>query len=278
MKSLRLTVPTIAVMLVVAGCGSSAQPTPLQPITHTAVLPTVPPVSLPADKPTPTVPVPNPQPYKAFPAPCPDGTLEGRYTFVQMQSFANCAVALVSNFITASYKRMPPPAAVYYIAQGKIGNEPCIDETGAPGTFNDVSYEYCPVDNKIYIGQAELWEFYHGIGDAAPIVGLAHEWGHLIQTQTGVPAPTDNVESVNHENQADCVAGAFVAYVGAKNWLEYPADVGDIAGLLQEIASAETASRTHGTLEERSKSLSMGIKGGLFACNSFYPETHIYNG
>ena len=49
------------------------------------------------------------------------------------------------------------------------------------------SYEYCPVDQAIYVGQDMLWEFYTRTGDAGPAVGLAHEFGHHIQSQLGVP-------------------------------------------------------------------------------------------
>ena len=61
----------------------------------------------------------------------------------------------------------------------------------------------------MYVGQDMLWTFYEQTGDAGPAVGLAHEFGHHIQQSMGVPAPRTAEQSTRHENQADCVAGAW---------------------------------------------------------------------
>jgi len=117
---------------------------------------------------------------------------------------------------------------------------------------------------------------YNQDGDAAPAVGLAHEWGHNVQTQIGVPPPRTQDETIVHEDQADCIAGAWIQYADEQKWLE-PEDVSSITRLVEDIASAEdNQNRTHGTLSERGAAMTMGLRGGLAACNHFYPETPIF--
>jgi Putative neutral zinc metallopeptidase len=128
------------------------------------------------------------------------------------------------------------------------------------------------------MGQAMMWHLYSQDGDIAPAVGLAHEWGHNVQAQTGVPAPETNEESVNYENQADCIAGAWLRYADqpAQHWLESE-DAPNVGLLIEDIASAENdPNRNHGDLQERAASMLRGIQGGLMACNDFYPNTPIY--
>jgi predicted metalloprotease len=112
--------------------------------------------------------------------------------------------------------------------------------------------------------------YYSEDGDAAPAVGLAHEWGHHVQNVVGVPQGTSNAESVDYENQADCIAGAWIAYAVEQGWIDYPDDINDTAGLLKDIASNEP-NRDHGNLEERTESMVWGIRNGLQGCNDFYP-------
>ena len=80
--------------------------------------------------------------------------------------------------------------------------------------------------------------------------------------------------SVRLENQADCVAGAWLKYADEQGWLEQE-DVGSIVTYVKLIASAETTSRDHGDLKERASALRKGLRRGLTSCNSFYPSTPI---
>ena len=91
-------------------------------------------------------------------------------------------------------------------------------------------------------------------GDAGPAVGLAHEFGHHIQQLRGVPAPRTAEQSTQHENQADCIAGAWTKYTDEHKWLEYPDDIEDIDTLFPLIGSAEGNDRDHGTAAQRSQS------------------------
>ncbi|HET9257157.1 MAG TPA: neutral zinc metallopeptidase [Pseudonocardiaceae bacterium] len=184
-------------------------------------------------------------------------------------------IPLVTQFFRAKYTAMPEPAHYYYIAEGQQMETGCRDQNGKAGIADSTAYEYCPADYNIYLGQARLWQFYNDDGDAAPVVGLAHEWGHNVQARMGVQA-SGQTEVIRQENQADCIAGAWIQYANEQKWIE-PEDVGSIAKLIRDIADAEAdPARGHGTIAERGRSLSMGVTGGLAACNAFFPETPIY--
>lgn len=191
------------------------------------------------------------------------------YTEATMQSYINVVIPMITKFFQAEYTNMPAPRQYIFVADGEQANSAC---TG--GAQDDTAYFYCPADQNVYLGQQMMWTLYSQDGDAAPAIGLAHEWGHNIQTQVGVPAPTTDAEEVNHEDQADCVAGAWIQYAIQQGWFEQE-DVDTTGRLLVTISDAESPNRTHGDLQERSGSMAKGIQGGLQACNAFYPDTPI---
>ena len=125
----------------------------------------------------------------------------------------------------------------------------------------------------MYVGQRQLWAFYDQAGDAGAVIGLAHEAGHHIQAVAGVTISTLE-ESIVMENQADCVAGAFTAWLESEGLLDYPDDLDDIDVLMTMIASVEEdPARDHGTLDERVDSFLVGFQDGLIGCNDFFPDT-----
>jgi hypothetical protein len=205
-------------------------------------------------------------------------SLEKCYRYGEMSDFLDVATGLVRDFIEARYGR-PYLATVRFVARGDTGNEACGDGSGDPSNYTDMSYAYCPGDNTIYIGQDQLWQFYSQMGDAAAVFGLAHEYGHLLQHIHGVPDPSSPQQSIPHENQADCVAGAWFGYADEIGMVERPDDLKDLAAVLKSIASSEDdKDRDHGTVEERTGAVNHGVTGGLDACNSTYPETPIHTG
>ncbi len=153
------------------------------------------------------------------------------------------------------------------------GPEACLTSNGGQGQSSSASFEYCPADQTIYVGQDTLWLFYNESGDAAPAVGMAHEWGHHVQSLVGVPLPRTTRHSVAFENQADCLSGAWTRFTDTQGRLEYPDDIEDIETLLPMIASAEGPDRDHGTLEERARSFDRGFSGDVAACNAYFPES-----
>lgn len=208
---------------------------------------------------------------------CKEGDLENCYTYDQMKEYVEQVLPYIQQFFADSYETPPVPDQVLFVAKGESGTEECVDPDGSKSTYTPSSYEYCPADNNIYIGQDTIWEFYHEAGDAAPVVGLAHEYGHLLQNAAGVPSPEGNLESITHENQADCIAGAWVRYAIEQGWFTED-DANDTDKLLSAIQDKETGQRNHGDLQERTEALLQGINGGLSKCNRFYNGTPIITG
>ena len=95
------------------------------------------------------------------------------------------------------------------------------------------------------------------------------------QQQAGVPGPRTDAETLVHENQADCVSGAWLGYANDQRLLE-KSDVPVIEQYLNLIASSENdPNRTHGDFSERGSALELGGERGIMACDSFYPDTPI---
>lgn len=198
----------------------------------------------------------------------PEGTptsLEGQFSYDTMDEYVNAVLPMITSFVEETWPDMPLPQ-VFYVPAGTTGRESCTDQSGRQARFSSSSYEYCPVDSSIYVGQDMLWEFYTETGDAGPAVGLAHEFGHHIQSQLRVPL--GRMSSVDIENQADCIAGAWTRYTDdVLGRLEYPDDIEDIETLFPLIGSAEGPERDHGTVNERAASFQTGFDNGVAACD-----------
>lgn len=203
------------------------------------------------------------------------GSMEGAYDYNTMEQYVDAVVVqFMDPWLAETWPGMRRPY-VMYVGSRESGPQDCLDADGNPGRYSGVSYEYCPGDETIYVGQDTLWEFYSETGDAGPAMGLAHEYGHHIQYQLNVPAPSTPRQSVRFENQADCIAGAWAAWMEDRGALETEetspngrSDLEDIELMFPIIASAEDegASRDHGTLEEREQAFFEGYEGGPSAC------------
>src|SRR5688572_19897571 len=100
-------------------------------------------------------------------------SLEGRFSYAQMGSFVDTVNPMIEQFFEAEYPNLKAPRNVVYVPDGQRASSAC-------GTHDGNSYEYCPANDSIYIGQDLVWSFFR-IGDAAPVIGLAHEWAHHVQ-------------------------------------------------------------------------------------------------
>lgn len=199
---------------------------------------------------------------------CHPPSLANCFTEATMLDYATTVRPMVEEFFTSTYEGIAPPTDYRFVEEGTTVRSEC-------GAQDDTAYAYCPADGNIFLGQRQMWAFYTEDGDAAAVIGLAHEWGHHLQTVMGVPDPTGQADKINHEDQADCVAGAWIKYAIAQNWFERQ-DLASTDKLLNAIASAEDdPDRDHGVLAERAASMGLGITGGLPACNSFYPATPV---
>jgi len=196
---------------------------------------------------------------------CGGGSLEGCFTYYEMDEYLDAVMPMVAQFFEETFERVPEPRDIVYIPSGRVARTAC-------GTSNSDAYEYCPANRSIYIGQNLLWQFYAGAGDAAPAVGLAHEWGHHLQVMMGVQ-PVSRSEAIGFENQADCVSGAWAKYAGEQGWLEGDDDLRDVTRLLDAIGSAEGPGRDHGTSAERESAFNAAYAKGIAACNAFFPDS-----
>jgi hypothetical protein len=218
--------------------------------------------STPATAPTAS---PTPDAGDAASQRCGGGSLEGCFTYYEMDEYLDAVMPMVAQFFEETYERVPAPRDIVYIPSGRVARTAC-------GTSNSYAYEYCPANRSIYIGQNLLWQFYAGAGDAAPAVGLAHEWGHHLQTMMGVQ-PVSRSEAIEFENQADCVSGAWAKYASEQGWLEADDDLRDVTRLLDAIGSAEGPGRDHGTAQEREAAFETAYAKGIKACNAFFPDS-----
>jgi putative neutral zinc metallopeptidase len=198
---------------------------------------------------------------------CPGGKLDNCYGESQMGEFLQVGRQMVSEYL--SHIGVFSRPRLIYIPEWRSVNSACSGLIG----LNDSTYAYCPADNTVYIGQRSLWGFYRQYGAAAPIAGIAHEHGHYLQTISGVPDPKTFAETIQHEDQADCVAGDFVEYLRSLGDVEYPQDYRNLGDFLRAIGSREGPGRDHGTPAERVGTFERGFFGGLPACNRFYPNT-----
>lgn len=207
------------------------------------------------------------------PAPTSTGSLEGAFDYDTMDHYVDSVVPMIEKWQKETWPDLPEPRSVSYVPHGARGAEGCQDRDGNRAAYSSESYEYCGADQTVYVGQDLLWALYNKAGDAGPAVGLAHEWGHHIQGLVGVPAPETAEASIDLENQADCIAGAWVLWTKKMGYLELPDDIQDIQELFPLIASAESADRDHGTLKEREGSFNLGYGKGIKACERFFPGT-----
>ena len=165
-------------------------------------------------------------------------------------------------------------------------------ETGCGPGSEQTGPFYCPVDHRIYfdLGFFDLLATrFDAPGDFAQAYVVAHEYGHHIQTITGITEQVDaasredpdqrNALSVRVELQADCLAGVWAHSTYERGLLEQ----GDLEEGLTAAASvgddriqAETTGRispetfTHGTAEQRAGWFRRGFEDGdATACDTF---------
>lgn len=155
----------------------------------------------------------------------------------------------------------------------------CGSGSSAMGPF------YCPADQTIYIDTSfyeQLERQLGAPGDFARYYVIAHEYGHHIQTVTGVSdqirsAQSQNPRAANQlqvrmELQADCYAGVWA---GKNRNLIDPGDIEEGMTAASAIGDdrlsggrASPESFTHGTSEQRSQALRLGLQGDDRQCDA----------
>lgn len=159
--------------------------------------------------------------------------------------------------------------------------------TGCGAASSAMGPFYCPADQGIYIDTRfydQLAQMSGDNGDFARLYVIAHEYGHHIQTITGISnqirsAQAQNPRASNQlqvlmELQADCYAGVWAAKNSDRiergdlqEGMRAAASIGD--DTLQRNAGRRVnpESFTHGTSEQRMRALQEGFKGDDRRCD-----------
>lgn len=208
---------------------------------------------------------------------CPiQGDLEGKLvSSSQMSSYLNCVVPGVDGWIDTVYSSMPHPAGYLFVPRGVAGS----DASGCP--YDEASLHYCLGSQMVYLGESAVWQQYSTYGDAAPVVVVAHEVTHHFQRMLRMPHAADRNGQIPYENQADCGAGAFMAYASGAGMMDPEDDIIDLAGSLAEAGKHDglEIERDHGKPEERLAAFDRGYLSGdaqpMSACIAYVPGVPI---
>lgn len=182
---------------------------------------------------------------------------------------------MVEKFFGGKYNGTQKPPGYYFIDKDSKRQSKCRKKNNYPSVDPRV-YEYCSADEGIYLGREFMWYLYDKVNHIVPAVVLAHEWGHHIQHMAGVREPQNknDPKSVKYENQADCLAGAWIQYADQQGWFEGRG--GDsITIIADKFRENNGGDLSHGTPEQRERAMLQGFNYGLGACNEYYPERHI---
>lgn len=139
---------------------------------------------------------------------------------------------------------------------------------------------YCTIDNSIGWDRSEetglvppALPFFGPIGVAGV---FAHEYGHAIQFQTGLPIRT---ATLIKEQQADCYAGVYIRWVADGDSRRFVVSTGDglnhlLAGLMAlrdpqvESDDPDVLLQQHGTGLDRVSAFQLGFEQGAHACST----------
>jgi predicted metalloprotease len=189
------------------------------------------------------------------------------------------ALAIVLTLVTPSVTRAQTAAdaiaadvdawwSAEFSARGLPYSSPRLELVSEPGTefcdFIDVfdaPAGYCTTNQTITVSTG----FVSPDNIAVLLPLISHEWGHHIQnlTDTGVYTPLEQ------ELQADCFAGAFIAFAADSDWIS-PAIAAMALQLTQSAGDVwwegTSDEAVHGTKADRALAFMAGQNGGLEAC------------
>ena len=115
---------------------------------------------------------------------------------------------------------------------------------------------YCPYTHTVFLDTSQLQDFYDAFGSSSIAYIIAHEFSHALQREFEI-----DLKDPNHELQADCMAGVFIAQ-GNKELGITREDVLSMSHVAYNIGG-----KTHGTGAQRAFSLLGGMGRVDFECN-----------
>ncbi len=128
---------------------------------------------------------------------------------------------------------------------------------------------YCSADHSIYFDINFLTTQLETNGDFAPVLIIAHEWGHLVQSLLGI-LHDDTLYSIQIELQADCLAGVWSRNADDRGLLEEGDFEEGIVALFRVRDPKGTDffdPQAHGTAGERIDAFNDGFDSGIEACS-----------
>jgi uncharacterized protein len=154
-----------------------------------------------------------------------------------------------------------PPDSLFF--DWESVDTPCGNMTADRGPF------YCAGDHRMYYPMAFMMDQFERIGDFAPVVVVAHEWGHSVQAQFNLLTTQMSIE---FELQADCLAGAYGSYAANESQMVGLAadDIDEAMQSLFEVGDSEDTAwfdpQAHGTSEQRQAAFLDGFENGVDRC------------
>lgn len=127
---------------------------------------------------------------------------------------------------------------------------------------------YCiPANAVMWDGVNFFHPIYQNFGDKAITYIIAHEYGHAAQFLSGTVPP--GVRTVSTELQADCYAGAYLAYAESQGYLS-PGEGREVVSIAIAVGQSRIGTswleRTHGTSAQRTAALNRGFEQGAQSC------------
>lgn len=127
---------------------------------------------------------------------------------------------------------------------------------------------YCGADHSIHYDLNLFRDQLESNGDFAPVLILAHEWGHLVQGLLGI-LDDNELLTIQTELQADCLAGVWAADADARDMLDEGDFKEGISTLFDVGDSFDTPffdPSAHGTPGQRIDAFTKGFQFGLDGC------------
>lgn len=133
---------------------------------------------------------------------------------------------------------------------------------------------FCGRDGNIYYDPKLLNELNDSIGDFAPVLVIAHEYGHKVQAARLSRADWP----IKNELQADCYAGEWTRHAETRKWL----DKGDFGEALAALNYARdpryypwSDSLAHGSAGQRVDAYTAGREGMSCRSDSLWLAVHL---
>ncbi len=197
----------------------------------------------------------------------------------EMDELGRQAISDIEEFWDGTYSGSfdgsfaPVDSLISWDADGFEDTEFCGDST-----YGIVNAGYCLDDHTIGWDRGELLPaLQQAHGDMGVVMVLAHEYGHAVQYQSGMADP--DTETLVAEQQADCLAGAYMRWVAEDNSPRFTLSTGE--GLNQVLAAVigfrdpllaeddpEVGVDEHGSAFERVSAFQFGFTDGAGACAS----------